>query len=173
MTLLHRTFLDDPTEYSQAEALWANEWAKLLDATQEQEDWITPWVSTSFVDGTPYHDGNPIFSAICSVRRLAIRVIQHEPGEDPGELHFWTDIFAEGQPEAVKELVISCVLSTETLDSSLKMMASWVEFEEVRLISTSGYRRYNDEPVVDELEHGLTPAPLYRRAYAHQIEVAA
>gem|GEM_PF-983828 len=126
-------FLKDPAEYSQVEAYWQEKWMTLLRSTGVQEDWQSPWINNSFANGTPCRDGNPIFSAICPSRHLGIRVIQYEPSENPREIYVWTDIFAEGEPEAVKELVISCVLTTETLYDCLDLMKLWMHSEEVRL----------------------------------------
>ncbi len=145
LQVLYPNFLKDPAEYNQAETLWRNQWNDLLRSMGRQDEWKSPWINNSFADGTPSQDGNPIFSAICPSRQLGIRVIQHEPSGNPEGLYFWTDIFAEGEPDAVKELVIACVLTTETLYDCLDLMSQWISKEEVRLSYISEYPIYAGE----------------------------
>jgi hypothetical protein len=128
---LFPNFLNDPNEYRQAETLWRERWDELVRRVGQERQWVTPWLTTTFANGTPFADGNPIFSAIAPNRRLGVRVIQVEPSEEPRELSFWTDTFAEGQPEAIKELVITCDLTPQTLDDCLAMMERWITKEEV------------------------------------------
>jgi hypothetical protein len=124
-------FLDDPDEYRQAETLWRERWEELVRRVGQGRQWVTPWLTTTFADGTPFADGNPIFSAVAPDRRLGVRVIQVEPAENPHELAVWTDTFAEGEPEAVKELVLTCALTQKTLGDSLALMERWITKEEV------------------------------------------
>jgi hypothetical protein len=132
-------FLNSSSEYAQAEALWQSRWQELIRWVGQEGLWRTPWINTAFANGTTCRDGNPIFSAVCVTRRLGIRVIQQEPAGIPRELYFWTDTFAQGQPEAVNELVISCVLTDETLYDALDLMHQWITKEEIRLLRV-GYR---------------------------------
>jgi hypothetical protein len=76
-------------------------------------------------------DGNPIFSAIAPGRRLGVRVIQIEPADNPKELDVWTDTFAEGSPEVVKELVVSCVLTDRTLLEAVDAIKRWITEEKI------------------------------------------
>ncbi len=124
-------FLNDPCEYEQAEVLWRQRWDDLLRHVGQERLWETPWMTASFVNGTPIQDGNPIFSAISSQRKLAIRVIQLEPSDNPHEFYVWTDTFAEGSPESVKELVISCVLTPEVLNEAVELMRQWITEEKI------------------------------------------
>lgn len=124
-------FLTDPAEYDKAAAFWSSRWEQLLAWAGQLGAWEHPWANTTFADGTPCRDGNPIFSSICPERRLAVRVIQQEPGNDPKELNFWTDTFAKGDPLATRELVVSCVLTPETFNSVSDLIAQWITKEEV------------------------------------------
>ncbi len=126
-------FLKDFTEYERTENLWQAEWQRLIQGTGKEELWRSPWINTTFANGTPCRDGNPIFSAVCDKYRLGIRVIQHEPSENAKELDFWIDTFAEGEQETVKELVISCALTRETLYDVLDLMNQWITDSEVLL----------------------------------------
>lgn len=130
--MLYPEFLSNQVEYLEAEKLWLREWKELIRSLGEESSWQTPWIRPTFADGSPIQDGNPIFSAVCPERRLAVRVIQCEPHDGDG-LGFWSDTFAEGGPEQLSELVISCVLTDEALLKSLDLMRQWVQFGEVQL----------------------------------------
>jgi len=124
---LHPNFLSDPGAYERAEALWQERWQELMRRLGQQGEWISPWINTNFVNGTPCRDGNPVFSAVCASRRLGIRVIQLEPRENPQEWCFWADTFAKGEKEEVQELVISCALTEQTLGRTIDLMQQWVK----------------------------------------------
>ena len=123
---LHPNFLRDEAEYHEAERLWNQRWTEIVIKANQREQWETPWINTNFADGTPLMDGNPLFSAVCHARRLGIRVIQLEPTGNPRELDVWTDRFATGEAEEIDELVLSCVLTNETLFACLDMMNQWI-----------------------------------------------
>ena len=136
-------FLDDPAEYEAAERFWTSQWGDLVSRIGAQDLWETPWLNTRFADATPCRDGNPIFSAWCPSRHLGIRVIQLEASGNPREIQFWTGTFAKGEPEAVSELVISCVLTRETLHQAMDMMSQWIQGEEIRVSGgTQGTGRF-------------------------------
>jgi len=124
-------FLSEPQEYKQAEVFWREQWDELVRRVGQEWLWKTPWINTSSVKETPIQDGNPIFSAISPRRRLALRVIQLEPSDNPREFYVWTDTFAEGSPEAIEELVISCVLTHETLTEAVELMRQWITEEKI------------------------------------------
>jgi hypothetical protein len=128
---LFPNFLNDPNEYRQAEMLWRERWDELVRRVGQEGQWVTPWLTTTFADGTPFADGNPILSAVAPARRLGVRVIQVEPSEEPQELSYWTHAFAEGQPEAIKALVLACALNSQTLEAGLGIMERWITTEEL------------------------------------------
>jgi hypothetical protein len=124
-------FLSDPREYAQAEALWCKHWDDLVHRLGQAWLWKTPWFNKAFANGTPCRDGNPIFSAVSPLQRLGVRIIQIEPADNPRELYVWTDTFAKGSPEAIDELVISCVLTHQTLLDAVDLMKRWITEKEV------------------------------------------
>ncbi|MBI1830550.1 MAG: hypothetical protein HYR84_03755 [Planctomycetes bacterium] len=125
--LMFPKFLDDPAEYARAEELWKNEWHALVRSVGQEHLWQTPWLNTQFSNGTPFLDGNPIFSALCPGRRIGVRVIQVEPeGDNSDEFTTWTDTFASGDQEAIQELVIHCALTQETLKRAVDAMKRWL-----------------------------------------------
>jgi hypothetical protein len=146
-------FLSDPQEYEQAESLWRERWRDLLRRVGQEGLWDVPWSNVYFANGTPMQSGNPIFSAISPRRKLAIRVIQLEASDNPKEFYVWTDTFAEGSPESAKELVISCVLTPETLNQAVELMRQWITEEKIAQPPES-----RDGPVSPNTA-GTMPAP--------------
>src|SRR5579862_1628726 len=132
---LFPNFLNDAQDYARVQTLWQERWLDLVRRVGQQELWTTPWLNTNFANGTPFQDGNPIFSALCSSRRQAIRVIQLEPADDAGELEFWTDTFAKGEPEEIEELVVSCVLTDVVLGEVEELMQQWITGQKIRFQS--------------------------------------
>jgi hypothetical protein len=123
---LLRNFLKQPKQYAEAEKLWRDTWSSLIMRIGQEKRWRVPWFEPRFVNGTPFLDGNPIFTAVDRSRRLAVRIIQSPPTADgEPDLISWTDKFAKGDPEELDELVISCVLSDETLAKATDLMTKW------------------------------------------------
>jgi len=119
-------FLNDPKEYAKAEKLWVQTWFALIKRPGHQKDWKVPWFENKFGNGEPCLDGNPIFSAVDRRRRIAVRVLQTPLAADGGpDLIHWTDTFGKGDPEELDELVISCVLSDDTLVQATDRMTKW------------------------------------------------
>ena len=141
---LFPNFLNDLTEYRQAETLWRDSWDNLVRRVGQEGQWATPWLTTVFADGTPFADGNPVFSAIAVGRRLGVRVIQLERAEGSPELSCWTDTFAEGESEAIEELVIACALTPQTLADCLALMERWLNKGEVGSTEASAWGRPAD-----------------------------
>jgi hypothetical protein len=124
------SFLNDEEEYERAEGYWLDLWDRILEEGQTDQ-WQAPWLATSFADGTPSRDGNPIFSAVSPARKLGVRVIQHAPTQDQGELEYWIDTF-EGEEGPIRELVLSCALSDEVVRRAAELIRSWVARGEVQ-----------------------------------------
>jgi hypothetical protein len=125
-SFLFPEFLNDPEQYQQAQDLWLRTWNELIAEVGQVPLWQSPFYATTFADGTPCRDGNPIFSAVNPSRRLGVRVIQFEPTHEVEELVSWLDTFAAGEPEEVKELVISCSLSDVTLSKARDLIRQWM-----------------------------------------------
>jgi hypothetical protein len=129
-------FLDDPAEYAKAEAYWQRLWENLVPLTGARE-WRSPWLQTAFADGTPFRDGDPIFSAWFPSRKCGIRIIQNRPqGEDPA-LDFWPDTVGDEWSGEVSTLVISCVLSRQTAELARELISSWIRYGEASVFSPS------------------------------------
>jgi hypothetical protein len=130
---LFPNFLTDYQEYQKAESLWRERWDELIRHLCESELWASPWIATTFGDGTPMFDGNPVFSAVSTERRQGVRIIQLEPAGNPREISIWVDKFAKGEPQEITELVIACVLSSETLLYAIDAIEQWITRREVHL----------------------------------------
>jgi hypothetical protein len=124
--ILFPRFLDDSNEYVQAERLWSQKFEEIVSQFGERSLWDVPWLATAFVDGVPFQDGNPIFSAICWSRNKAIRVIQENPAAADGGLSVWSDIFDADGPSPITELVISCVLTEDALNEAMQKIQFFV-----------------------------------------------
>ncbi len=126
--LLFPDFLQDPKQYAEAEAFWQTLWSKIVATSSQAAEWRFPWLNTHFQNGSPCRDGNPIFSAVNEKRQRGIRVIQTEADSQESNLHSWGDYFgAKDDPESLRELVISCVLSERTACQASELLGKWIE----------------------------------------------
>ena len=74
--------------------------------------------------------------------------------KDGGQLAVWTDTFAEGEPEAVKELVITCALTPQTLGNSLALMERWITKEDAGVAEEGAWGSASDANDFDA-PHGV------------------
>lgn len=126
--LLHPRFLTNAKQYAAARAVWKQLWHEVLTQTGQVDSWKSPWLTPKHADGTPYRDGNPIFSAVNETDRLGVRIIQEAPmSAGPNELDYWVDTFGSAaDPNKVRELVISTVLDEGTRLQARELLACWV-----------------------------------------------
>jgi hypothetical protein len=129
---LYPGFLRNEQEYTEAERFWQSLWDRVMRLSGKATEWNSPWLQTAFRDGTPFRDGDPIFSAICQSRRLGVRIVQNEPGEEGGYCDFNV---TEWDPDCqgISVLVISCVLTDQTESRASDLLYSWAEKGEVCL----------------------------------------
>jgi hypothetical protein len=117
-------FSRSETDYKEAEQIWRHLWSRALAAVPVESDWQTPW----FKPIANWHEGNPILSAISPDSRRAVRVIIHEPTDDPSDrLESWID--RREVPERgvyVTELVIDCVLNRQALMEAEILITEWL-----------------------------------------------
>jgi hypothetical protein len=120
-------FLDDPAEYAEAEAFWRRLWDGLARFSGQQHEWRHPWLRTAYADGTPFRDGDPIFSAWSPSRKLGVRVIQNAQQQQEPELLFWPDTVGDAWSGGeVRTLVISCALSRQAAGLAEGLILSWM-----------------------------------------------
>ncbi len=155
---LFPNFLRDAAEYDSAARFWQGQWQDLLSRLGEISLWETPWLGTTFANGTPCRDGNPIFSAVSHSGHLGIRIIQVEPGDNPRELTFWTDQLGECE-DAITELVIACVLTPQNVTYAMDLMTQWITTHEVEIRHGNRTSRLLSLGDRDEIPVGPTVAP--------------
>ena len=137
------TFLEDRSEYTRATDYWVELWERVDPLRRLLDGWKSPWLSTSFGDGSLDMDGNPIFSAFSPSLRKGVRIIQYPPTSNRIEFDFWQDTFGgpRTDPEAIRELVIACALSDEAADLALAAMRDWVDGKPVS-VSFAHFRQW-------------------------------
>lgn len=119
-------FLEDPEEYKRCETYWLSLWGEILSQNLSEDKWQAPYYGTAFVDGTEMKDGNPIFSAICLEKNIALRIIQGDPGcELFAYFVHWDDL--AGINQEITELVISLILTPDTVSQARDLIAIWLK----------------------------------------------
>jgi len=121
VTHIHSDFMSDASRHRCAEKYWEALWNRLAENAQLGAGWRHPWLAK------PFHDGNPVFSAVCESTAQAVQIIQHQPTSNELELTWWLDEFGEpGLDPVIRQLVISCALSGEAAAQAYELMWSWV-----------------------------------------------
>ncbi len=118
--------LADPVQYDSLQQQWEHRWGRLVERTGQWFDWQTPWIDATLGNGTKLRDGNPVFSAVSHGRRRAVRIIQDDYAAR--EVNYWFDVFAQGEPEELDELVITCPLYQESIIEACDMIEEWLEY---------------------------------------------
>ncbi len=131
---IYSNFLEDVQEYKASVRHWEELWRQVGKCELEKYQWTYPWISTGSPD---ILDGNPIFSAFSPVLLRGIRIIQHEPTSSKLEIQAWPDYVGGdiADPASIRELAISCALSSETARIALDLMRPWVAGSSVALSS--------------------------------------
>jgi hypothetical protein len=111
MKHLFQNFLHDRRVYRLNEQYYRNLFGKLLNQD------IAPFYATTFQNGEPFLNANPIFSGIHEGR--IVRVIQKEASEQP-RFRAWLDQF-----EGMDELVLSLELTDEHLPALRRLAQQW------------------------------------------------
>lgn len=133
---LFPNFLEDPADYHAVEEHWEQIWRDVLVAAGNPTGWRSPWLTTQFLNGRPFLDGDPIFSAVSTIQRRAIRVLQHAPENDSIDFEIWSETFGDPSSDAPLDvLVINCALSGEAAQFAQDCMISWVLARAVELSS--------------------------------------
>lgn len=130
MSTLYANFLNDAEEYARTEDFWKRRWEQLLGELGQRAAWQSPWFNTTFVNGTPVGDGNPIFSAVCPSRRLGLQVIQLDPSDNDLEFRAWADTFG-ADTDAIRKLVVACTLTERSAEQAIDAMKRWITEERV------------------------------------------
>lgn len=111
MKHLFQNFLQDRRVYRLNEQYYNNLFSRMLNKE------VSPFYNTTFGNGDPFFDGNPIFSALHGGR--IVRIIQHEASTTP-RLKVWLDEF-----DGKQELVLSTELTDEFLQRIRHLIQQW------------------------------------------------
>lgn len=90
---LYKNFLSNLEEYKASEDYWRDLCEKIIVKYQGERHGWKVWLNTHFCDGTPFLDGNPIYSLISPDSRKGIAINQHEPTENKIIFGAWMDKF--------------------------------------------------------------------------------
>lgn len=87
------------------------------------------WLETSFANGEPFWDGNPIFHFIVKKQNKAVRIIQEEAENEKVVISAWINN-TELDAIEINELVIVLQLSEESKKIALDLIKTWVVSDE-------------------------------------------
>jgi hypothetical protein len=111
MKHLFKNFLSDRRVYHLNELYYRNLFGKLLNKD------IPPFYTTTFQNGVPFYDANPIFSGVHEGR--IVRIIQKEASAKP-RFRVWTDHF-----DQMEELVFSIELTDKAVPEIYRIVHQW------------------------------------------------
>ncbi|MCK5507479.1 MAG: hypothetical protein KAI50_03040 [Desulfobacterales bacterium] len=124
-------FIDDAKVYEQAVAYWSELCNKVIKKQKKTWKWRR-WLTTQFINGTQFMDGNPIYSLINEKENRAIKIIQIKPQEYESVFTVWIDKFGEDSETVdigVEVLVIYCCLTKKSAKIASKFITEWINPE--------------------------------------------
>ena len=117
-------------EYKECEIFWRDLCESILVKYYGHEHGWKVWLNTHFADGTPFLDGNPMYSLISPDSRKGIAIYQqYEPTTEKICIGAWMDKFGpiDVIQDYVEEIVIACELSEESAQIARELIEVWVE----------------------------------------------
>ena len=125
---LYKTFLSNLEEYEKSEIFWLDLCDSLINKTLTQQTW-TIWLNTHYIDGTPFLDGNPIYSLISSNKKKGIAINQEQPTTKKIYIKAYMKVFGDItiNDDSVEELVITCELSKESALIAQQLIQEWMK----------------------------------------------
>ena len=121
-------FLVDAQEYAAAQAYWQELCDSVLARHGQAGRW-RPWLNTTYADGTPARDGNPIFHLLKDDHSKAFRALQVEPSSAHVDLGAWVTSLADWFDDCptAAELVVHCKLTPATAQAAASLFAAWIQ----------------------------------------------
>jgi len=119
---LFKNFLEDQNVYILNVSYWQKTVKKILAESDRQNTRFKEYLNTSFANGTPFLDGNPIFNAVFENNK-AIRIRQEEPESNEVVIAAWLD---QVEDETIPELVIALELSKESKQIADDLIKAWI-----------------------------------------------
>jgi hypothetical protein len=129
---LYPNWMSDPLEYDAAVSFWTDLLGPII--VQAPRVWKIPWSENVGVDGTPFRDGNPMFSAV-AVDGSRGFLIREELLIDAPEIFAWINRYGEGDPSYADGLGMPVlVLTSQRISGEIalafsKMLESWAVLE--------------------------------------------
>ncbi|MEH1912309.1 MAG: hypothetical protein V7L05_19450 [Nostoc sp.] len=86
-------------------------------------------MNVHFVDGTPFLDGNPIYSLISPDSKKGICINQDQATTEKVSIAAYMDKFGsiDDEENFIEELVIVCELSEESVQLASELIEVWVK----------------------------------------------
>nr|MCU0391049.1 hypothetical protein [Thermoflexibacter sp.] len=123
---LFKDFLKNKEIYLENTIYWQTIIDKILLPHQIETE---IWLETSFANGEPFLDGNPIFHFIVKKQKKAVRIIQEEIENNKVAITAWINNTEFDEIE-INELVISLQLSEESKKIALDLIKTWIVNDE-------------------------------------------
>ena len=124
----HSDFLLNIANYLECERFWSrtiDEWSSSLGQGGEWKPWLATSTGTS--GSRILMDGNPIANARSDRLNRAFRIIQHQSFGEELRFAWWTEHESEFPELPRDELVISLILSDETMALTKASVISWMD----------------------------------------------
>ena len=123
---LFMDFLRSKKVYTENANYWQTIVSELLAPTQIKAE---AYLQTTFANGEPFLDGNPIFHFVVKKLSKAVRIIQEAAESDKLEISAWINNTELDETE-INELVIVLQLSEESKAIALNLIKTWIVDDE-------------------------------------------
>lgn len=121
-----RSIFRSESDYRRGQQCWLDFWAQIPGSSS----WVSPWLKTSFADGTPMLDGDGILSAKHPTIGRAFKVIQEQDDSVGGRINWWRQTW-DPDDENLTMLVLVIVPSVEALEAAKQILSAWATGGEV------------------------------------------
>lgn len=119
---LFKDFLKNKRIYAENVGYWQAIVSELLAPTQIKAE---AYLQTTFANGEPFLDGNPIFHFVVKKLNKAVRIVQEVAESDKLEITAWINNTELDEME-INELVIVLQLSEESKTLALDLIRTWI-----------------------------------------------
>ena len=124
---LFSNFLADRQVYDGAVRYWKGLAEEILRGKPASNTWVE-WLNVKFADGTPFSDGNPIFSMFSPCQQKGFSVQQMEPTNTEVQVNAWMKRFGADESTDscyIEQMVIVCELSVEATEIIRSLIDAW------------------------------------------------
>ncbi len=119
---LFKDFLKNKRIYAENVGYWQSIVSELFAPTQIKAE---AYLQTTFANGEPFLDGNPIFHFVVKKLNKAVRIVQEVAESDKLEITAWISNTELDEME-INELVIVLQLSEESKTIALDLIRTWI-----------------------------------------------